>query len=53
MVFNPKELKNFIRRHYTEDHPLQIIQQEKDIISDPKEYLAKVELWLKLARLER
>jgi len=53
MVFDIRRMKTYIRKHYPKDHPLQIIQEEKDEISSVAEYLAKAEIWLKLARLKR
>lgn len=42
-------LKRFVAKNYPTDHPLQILQEEQDIIHDKVELLAKIETWLRLS----
>lgn len=51
--FNLITLKKWVKKNYPADHPLQIIQEEKDIIESKEEFLSKVEIWLKLKDLKR
>ena len=52
-VFEVWRLKNFVKQEYPSDHPIQVIQFEKDIIDDPQEWCNKVEVWMKLARIKK
>jgi hypothetical protein len=49
--FDLAPLKRYILNNFPHDHPLQIIQEEPDKISDSTEFLAKMELLLRLARI--
>lgn len=49
--FDLAPLKRYILNNYPHDHPLQIIQEEPDKISDKTEFLAKMEMILRLARI--
>ncbi len=49
MGYDLRPLKQFVMSQYREGHPLQVINQEKDRIEDTREFLAKVEIWLRLS----
>jgi len=49
MPFHIKTLKEFVDSSYPDNHPLRVILQEEDLIEDTREFLAKVEVWLKLS----
>ncbi len=49
--FDIRPMKYYVKKHFPPDHPIQVIQHEKDVITSVEEYLGKVEVWLELGEL--